>query len=83
MYALNLDAEGRVLSATYDRFGQKEQPRVDGLPEGDLSDYLYADGVFIYKPLPDQETEETLTQEERIVALEEAMRAIEEGIASV
>jgi len=85
IYALNLADDGRILSVTFDRFAPPEQPRVEVLPDGDITEYRYVDGEYIHDPLPDPEQpEETkLTQEERITALEGALTAIEEGIASV
>ena len=51
MYALNLDpSTGRVLSATFPQYAPPGAPVVDSLPGGDLSDYLYVDGVFVYSP---------------------------------
>ena len=44
--------ENRILSVTYDEFAPAEQPRVADLPEGDVADYLYVDGEYIYSPLP-------------------------------
>ena len=72
IYALNLADNGRILSATYDRYAPAHQPRVDALPEGNLPDYFYVDGKFIYDPLPKpSEPDPQPTQEERIKALEE------------
>ena len=51
-FALNLAEDGRILSATYDEFAPEEQPRVEELPEGDIFNYLYVDGAYIYDPLP-------------------------------
>ena len=51
-YALNLNSDNRILSATYDQFAPASQPRVDELPEGDISDYKYVDGEYVYDPLP-------------------------------
>ena len=53
MYALNLGDDSRVLSVTYDKFAPEGYPRVDELPDGNVSDYLYVDGQFIYDPLPE------------------------------
>ena len=52
IYALNLDENGRILSVTFDQYAPSSQPRVDTLPEGDVSDYLYVDGGYVYDPLP-------------------------------
>lgn len=53
MYALNLSEDNRILSVTYDEYAPKEQPRVETLPEGDVTDYKYIDNEFIYNPLPE------------------------------
>lgn len=59
LFALNLDeSDGRVLSATEDQYGAPGQPRVETLPDGDLYDYRYANGEFIYDPLPQPEPPE-------------------------
>jgi len=53
MYALNLNEENRILSVTFDEFAPPEQPRVESLPDGDISEYQYIDGEFIHDPLPE------------------------------
>ena len=85
IYALNLADDGRVLSVTYDRFALANQPRVETLPDGDVTEYRYVDGEFVHDPppAPEQPDDSEPTHEERITALEEALTAIEEGIASV
>lgn len=55
MYALNLDIDNRILSVTFDEYALEEQPRVEELPEGDISDYRYVDGEYVYDPLPEPE----------------------------
>ena len=52
-YALNIADDGRVLSATFEKFAPADSVLVDELPEGNLSDYRWQDGVFIYDPLPE------------------------------
>ena len=52
MYALNLDKDKRILSATLDQYAPPSQPRVDTLPDGDVNDYLYVNGGYVYDPLP-------------------------------
>lgn len=54
-YALNLAEDGRVLSATYPQFAHYSAVLVDALPEGDIADYIYKDGTYIYEPLPKPE----------------------------
>lgn len=73
MYALNLAEDGRVLSVTYAQFAQADAVIVDYLPEGDISEYRYANGEFVHDPLPEPEQPEpdpTPSQEERIAELE-------------
>lgn len=57
MYALNLNKENRILSATYDKYAPVHQPRVTELPQGDITDYKYINQEFIYDPLPMEENE--------------------------
>lgn len=52
MYALNLNEDNRILSVTFDQYAPSSQPRVDVLPDGDVSDYLYVDGGYVYDPIP-------------------------------
>ena len=52
MYALNISNDGRILSATYAKYAPEDAVRVDKLPKGDISEYLYVDGEFIYDPMP-------------------------------
>ena len=52
MYALNLDKDNRILSVTLDQYAPASQPRVGTLPEGDVNDYLYANGEYVYDPTP-------------------------------
>ena len=51
-YALNLDADGRILSATYESYAVPDMPIVNTLPDNDITDYKYINGEFIYEPLP-------------------------------
>ena len=55
MYALNLDTDNRILSATFEEYATDDMPKVETLPEGDITDYLYVDGKYIYDPLPEPE----------------------------
>lgn len=70
-YALNIAEDGRILSATYPQYAPADAAIVDTLPEGNLPDYRYVDGEYIYDPLPvPEEPEPTPTPEERIAQLE-------------
>ena len=55
MYSLNLDTDGRILSACVCLKGKKYNNVVNALPEGDIVDYKYIDGEYVYDPLPKPE----------------------------
>lgn len=57
-YALNLAEDTRILSATYEKYAAADAVLVDTLPDGDISDYRYADGAYVYDPLPKPEEPE-------------------------
>lgn len=53
MYALNLNSDNRILSACVVLPSTPaDLPRVDALPEGDINDWLFVDGEYVYDPLP-------------------------------
>lgn len=53
MYALNLDNDNRILSACVVLPSTPDtMPRVKALPEGDVNDWLYVGGEYVYDPLP-------------------------------
>ena len=58
-YALNILADGRILSATFEKYASKDAVLVDKLPDGNISDYLYKNGKFVYDPLPVEPEPET------------------------
>lgn len=85
MYALNLDPEdNRVLSATEDKYGAEGQPRVDHLPDDDISDYRFIDGEFVYDPLPKPPEPEPEPEPSGgdYVTYDELAKAIKEGVNS-
>ena len=55
MYALNLDKDGRILSACVCLDGFEYENIVDALPEGDISSYKYIGGEYVYDLLPEPE----------------------------
>ena len=68
-YALNLEEDGRVLSATFEKYAPVDSVLVDELPEGNLSDYRLQAGTFVYDPLPEPEPEpEEPSQLDRVEA---------------
>lgn len=75
MYALNIDPNtGRILSVTFAKYAAQNAPIVDALPDGDVCDYLYIDGAYVFDPLPEPETPTPEpTPEERIAILETAL----------
>lgn len=58
MYSLNLDADNRILSACVCLEGFEYTNIVDALPEGDISDYKYIGGEYVYEPLPKPEPQQ-------------------------
>lgn len=63
-YALNLNEENRILSATYEKYAPANAILVDTLPENDISDYLYINNEYVYSPLVSDE--EKLNKEKQI-----------------
>ena len=55
MYSLNLSEDNRILSACICLEGFEYTNIVDTLPDGDVSDYRYVDGEYVYDPLPEPE----------------------------
>lgn len=56
-YALNLDEDGRILSATYETYAAPSMPLVEALPDGDITDYKYINNEYVYDPLPKPDPE--------------------------
>lgn len=54
-YALNISNENRILSATFAKYAPKDAILVDKLPDGNIADYLYVDGEYVYEPIPVEE----------------------------
>ena len=62
-YALNLAEDGRVLSASFvSEHTPNDAVIVDELPDGNICDYRYVDGQYVYDPIPVEEVEEKPTQ---------------------
>lgn len=69
MYALNLAADGRILSATKPEYAPVNAATVETLPDGDIYEYRYVNGEYIHDPLPKQEEETPApTQLDRVEA---------------
>ena len=58
MYSLNLDTDNRILSACVCLDGFEYENIVDELPDGDITDYKYINGEYVYDPLPKPEEPE-------------------------
>ena len=54
-YALNLDEDGRILSATYEVYAVAGMPLVEALPDSDITDYKYINNEYVYDPEPKPE----------------------------
>lgn len=54
-YALNLAEDGRILSVTFEKYAPEDAVKVEEFPDGNVADYRYVDGEFIYDPLPEPE----------------------------
>ena len=79
-YVLNLAEDGRILSATYPKYAAEDAATVEILPEGDISDYLYIDGEYVYDPLPEPEQPEPATEP---TVWDEMDAAYQEGVNSI
>lgn len=55
MYALNIGDDGRVLSATTASMAPSGAAFAYTLPDGNIYDYRYVAGEYIYDPLPKPE----------------------------
>lgn len=64
MIALNLNCDNRILSAwvVLPNGNYDGMPIVEALPEGDIIDYLYIDGEYIYDPMPEPEQPEPVVE---------------------
>lgn len=83
-YALNLAADGRILSATYKKYAPKDAVLVEELPEGNVADYLFVEGEYIYDPIPKEEVEEQgATLESRVADLEADSTDMKEALEMI
>lgn len=69
-YALNLAEDKRILSATFEKYAVEGMPLVNELPDGNITDYLYVDGAYVYAPLPEptMSEEEVRAERDRLLA---------------
>ena len=85
MFKLNLDQSGRILSATYAHLPTQGTVTVPELPTGNLYDYRYVNGAFVYDPLPpsDIPEEAPAAPQEDPSVWDDLAAAIREGVNSV
>ena len=57
-YGLVLNYDKRIIDAPVQRYAPADAIIVDELPEGNLQDYLYINGEYVYEPLPKPEQPE-------------------------
>ena len=67
-YGLVLDEDNRITFAPAQRYAPVDAIIVDTLPEGNIGDYQYINGEFVYNPLPKEEFVETPSQLDTIEA---------------
>ena len=80
-HGMILDENNRILSAMAKRYAPEDAIIVDNLPDGNLHDYLFIDGEYVYDPLPAPEPSDPKpTQEERIQHIEEQNAMLTECI---
>ena len=83
-YALNLEADGRILSVTFEKYAPKDAVLVEELPEGNVADYRYVEGEYIYDPIPKEEVEEPgVTLEDRVADLEADSTDMKEALEMI
>lgn len=82
MYVLNLDqTTSRILSAGIMPHPPEEAVMVDTLPDGNIVDYLYINGEYVYDPLPEPEpVEPGKSMEERMEEIETMTNELMAGI---
>ena len=84
MYALNLDTDGRILSATYAQYAKEGAVLVDTLPAGDIYDNRYVDGAYVHDPLSKPETPDPgLSIETRVTECENNIAQIMTGLEAL
>lgn len=83
-YALNLADDGRILSVTYEKYAPADAAKVEELPDGNVADYRYVEGDYIYDPIPKEEVEEQgATLEDRVTDLEADSTDMKEALEMV
>ena len=68
-YALNLAEDGRILSATFEKYAAPGMVLADTLPDGDITEYRYENGGYVHDPLPVEPVESEPTTEEVLLEI--------------
>ena len=66
---MNLAEDGRILSVTFEKYAPAGAEKVDELPDGDLHEYRYVEGEFVFDPIPVVEVVQEPTIDEIVNAL--------------
>lgn len=81
MYALNLGPDGRCLSAAPANLAPIGATLVPYLPDGNLYDYRYVNGTYLYEPVSASEPAAGVVSDE--VTTADMAAAILEGVNDV
>ena len=85
MYALKINEDDRILYAcvVLQNGNYDGMPIVSAIPEGDVNDYLYVDGQYVYDPIPEPEHTEDATLESRVETLETDSTEMKEALEMI
>lgn len=81
MYAIKIDETGRLLYATKPVYADDECILVPALPDGDITEYIYANEKYVHDPLPVEVVEKPPSLEDQIKELQEALEMLLSGVA--
>ena len=82
-YAINLDETNRITSYTFEQNADDKAIIVDTLPDGNVTDYKYIKGDYVYDPLPKPDPPDPdPTGSITYATYDELAAAIQEGVNS-
>ena len=82
-YALSLATDCHILSVTYEKYATINAVIVESLPDGDVSEYRYVDGIYIYDPIPEEDPTSPSEPDDNASVWDELDAAYQEGVDSV